>query len=94
MLSLIFDIRRKQQCRVDRSAIQVGPEVQMRARDSSCGSHGTDRVTGSDRGAFRNADLAQVAIHCDESLAMIDAGATRLGTSASVAIINALPQGT
>lgn len=30
----------------------------------------------------------------DQALTMIEAGATRLGTSASVAIINALPQGT
>ncbi len=30
----------------------------------------------------------------DQAMAMIEAGATRLGTSASVAIINTLPQGT
>src|SRR5882672_4834204 len=64
--------RREQQRRIDPRAIQHHAEMQVRAGDPPGGADFTDERAGRELIADLHVDLAQVAVHGHQALAVVD----------------------
>ena len=70
--SLIFRNRRNEQFRINHCAVKYHAPVQMRAGGASCHSGKPQQLGFADGFAGLHIDLIQVAVHGDQSVAMVD----------------------